>query len=240
MSDKTIIVSDVDGCLVPGRGVAWDFVGLAEIAARNQKREKLFTLCSSRPATFIEAIARQLQVTNYCICENGSILFNHLTKDILINPQIPQDYLNEYKNIEQILKELVKGSPALVEFGKSFTFSVNMQDEHLLPTIFNAVFEKLKGAPVSIFRSQRSVEVMPQGINKKIGLQFWAEVEKVKLDQVLAIGDAENDLEILEAAERSAAPSNAIEVVKKIVTYVSPFPMVQGVLDIYRRADQLS
>ena len=57
-------ICDVDGCLVPPRGHKWDFRSLAVLADRIGEREFTFTLCSGRPATFMEALARQLTITS--------------------------------------------------------------------------------------------------------------------------------------------------------------------------------
>ena len=45
----------------------------------------------------------------------------------------------------------------------------------------------------------------------------------IKPDEVLAIGDNENDLSMFKRGYHSACPSNACDKVKSIVEYVSPF-----------------
>ncbi|HHT35958.1 MAG: HAD-IIB family hydrolase [Candidatus Wallacebacter cryptica] len=230
------ILCDVDGCLVPGRGEMWDFAGLSELAERNHSREFTFALCSSRPAPFLEAVARQLLISDYCICENGALLYHPLTKEAILNPIIPQDFFKEQENIHRILEEIIGGKEIVVEVGKSYTFSVNTINPELLPEIEPVIEERLAEAPIDISKSSRSIEIVPRGINKAEGVQFWCEITNTDPDRVLAIGDTDNDLPMFSAAARSAAPANCSELVRSSVDYVSEYPMVRGVLDIYVKA----
>ncbi|MGI6036744.1 MAG: HAD family hydrolase [Limnochordia bacterium] len=233
------IICDVDGCLVPPRKEPWDFQGLARLADKIAEKRFSFTLCSGRPATFLEALARQLILEQHCICENGALLFHPLTKQALIHPNIPKEYLAEQGNIRAILQELIAGTPMVIELGKDIMFSVNSSDKSILDELCEQVQEKLAGAPVVVVNSSRSVEVIPKGVNKAAGLEFWAEVEGIDIANTLSIGDADNDLEILRAAGRAAAPGNCTDNVRQTVDYVAQEPMVQGVLEICDKAQEL-
>lgn len=230
------ILCDVDGCLVPGRRQVWDFAGLSELAERIEQREYIFALCSSRPAPFLEAVARQLLISAYCICENGALLFHPLSKNVLVNPSIPREYLTEQEQIHRTLLELTADTDAVVEVGKLYTFSVNTQDPELLPELETVIAERLKGAPIEISKSARSIEIAPLGINKAEGVRFWCEVTQTNSTDILAVGDTDNDLPMFAAVRASAAPANCSDLVRSTVNYVSNKPMVQGVLDIYQRA----
>lgn len=63
-------------------------------------------------------------------------------------------------------------------------------------------------------------EQIPKGTTKAKGLQKLAEILKIKKGGMFAIGDYYNDIEMLESADISAAPSGAIEDVKKLVNFV--------------------
>lgn len=210
----------------------WDFASLQRVAVANREGNVSLTLCSGRPAGFLEALARQLMITTHCICENGSMLMHPLTKRTILHPDIPHDYLRQRQEIVRLLQQYVAGTPTVIEFGKEVMISVNSPDKSLLDDLFAAVEQQLQGAPVQLMNSGRSIEVVPVGVTKAAGLHFWAEVERVPIAEVISIGDADNDLDILRAAGRAAAPANCTPGVRAVVDYVAPEPMVRGVLDI--------
>ena len=229
------VICDIDGCLIPPRGEMWDFAGLEKIAQLVNSGQVKLALCSGRPPAFQEALARQLMVSSYCICENGAMLMNPLTKDTILNPAVSKEYMQMRPTILAELHKLVEGTSAVIEFGKEVLISVNPPDKAVLPELYAAAQEVLQKAPVELLNSGRSVEVIPNGVTKEAGLALWAEVEKVPVEFVTYIGDADNDLSVLQAAGTAAAPANATPAVRKIANYISPGYMVQGVIDIIQQ-----
>ncbi|MGI6611197.1 MAG: HAD family hydrolase [Limnochordia bacterium] len=226
------VICDIDGCLIPPRGAMWDFTNLEKVAAFNRDGQVRVALCSGRPPAFQEALARQLLVAAYCICENGALLMHPLTKDLILHPNVPQEFMRKRPEIVTELHELVEGTDVVVEFGKEVLISVNPPDKEDLPDLVSAVAKALRGLPIELFNSGRSVEVVPHGVTKDAGLALWAEIENVPIDEITSIGDADNDLAVLEAAGQAAAPANCTPAVRAIVDYVSEYPMVAGVVDI--------
>lgn len=229
------VICDIDGCLIPERGKMWDFAALAKVAEIVQSGKVTLSLCSGRPPAFQEALARMLMIDSYCICENGALLMHPISKKMLVHPDISPDFMRERPAILQRLHELVNDIPAVVEFGKEVLISVNPPDKNNLVPLMNEIEKALHGAPMQLFNSSRSIEVMPRGVSKKAGLAFWAEVEGVPISEVTSIGDADNDLDILETAGTAAAPANCTPRVRETVDYVSDQAMVQGVYDIIRK-----
>ncbi len=213
----------------------WDFTNLQKVAEFNRDGQLRIAFCSGRPPAFQEALARQLLVAAYCICENGALLMHPLTKDLILHPDVPKEYLRKRPEIMTSLHELVEGTDTVVEFGKEVLISVNPPDKNDLPDLVAAVGKALEGLPIQIFNSGRSVEIVPHGVTKDAGLALWAEIENVPVEEVTSIGDADNDLDILKAAGKAASPANCTPGVRAIVDYVSDYPMVTGVVDILSR-----
>jgi Cof subfamily protein (haloacid dehalogenase superfamily) len=61
------------------------------------------------------------------------------------------------------------------------------------------------------------LEVMADGVNKGAALNFLAAHLDIEAKDILAIGDQENDLEMLKMSGTSVAMANAAPAVKKIV-----------------------
>ena len=104
-----------------------------------------------------------------------------------------------------------------------------------IPEIFAALqalgltgFEAtLSGAPF--------VEVMAQGVTKATGLAQLCEHLGIGRDEVLAFGDALNDLEMLEWAGRGVAVANAIDVVRDAADEVAASNDDDGVAQVIER-----
>ncbi|ARU92160.1 HAD family hydrolase [Spiroplasma clarkii] len=73
-----------------------------------------------------------------------------------------------------------------------------------------------------------SAEINLKGINKAHALDFLANYYQIDASEMMAIGDAANDIPMLKYAGLSIAPANAIEKVKKLVDEVSPHTNVEG------------
>jgi len=78
------------------------------------------------------------------------------------------------------------------------------------------------------------LQIMHKSASKAAAMKMIAEHYGVGLSEVLAIGDAPNDLEMLQCAGHSAAVGNAHECVKEIAAYTAAMDTSEGVLDILR------
>ncbi|VFP79532.1 sugar-phosphatase [Candidatus Erwinia haradaeae] len=73
------------------------------------------------------------------------------------------------------------------------------------------------------------LEILNKQANKGTGVKFIAEKLGIKRDEVMAIGDQENDLAMLEYASISIAMGNSIESVKKIAQFITKTNEEDGV-----------
>lgn len=88
----------------------------------------------------------------------------------------------------------------------------------------------------STVRSQDYIfEIMPKGVTKASALEQLASDLQVPLDQVMALGDAANDLEMLTLVGHSVAMGNASEQIKKLCRYITLDNSHAGVAHAIRR-----
>ena len=100
----------------------------------------------------------------------------------------------------------------------------------------NRSFERLKGLDLSMVRAEETgLEASPSGITKAKGLEILCEHLGVPLEQTVAVGDAPNDLEILQTAGLSVAMGNALDEVKEVCDAVVSDNDHHGVLEAIRR-----
>ena len=100
----------------------------------------------------------------------------------------------------------------------------------------NRSFERLKDLDLSMVRAEETgLEASPSGITKAKGLEILCEHLGVPLEQTVAVGDAPNDLEILQTAGLSVAMGNALDEVKEVCDAVVSDNDHYGVLEAIRR-----
>ena len=77
-------------------------------------------------------------------------------------------------------------------------------------------------------RYNKFAEITPVGISKSFGIKLVCDYLNIKNDEVLAIGDAGNDICMMEDFSESCAMKNGEEEVIKTAKYVSDLPNNEG------------
>ena len=78
--------------------------------------------------------------------------------------------------------------------------------------------------------SDKWLEVMMPNVTKAYGLKKLEMLTGIKLDEMMAIGDGENDIEMLQMAGLGIAMGNAMENVKRIADDVTATNMQDGIV----------
>lgn len=104
---------------------------------------------------------------------------------------------------------------------------------------FEDVVEQLKMNKKMKSRLVRSeptyLEILPQGVTKGKALAMLASSMNIPLQQVIAIGDNLNDLEMIEQAGWGVAVDNAHQELKGVADYVSRSNIDNGVAEVIER-----
>ncbi|WP_279017629.1 Cof-type HAD-IIB family hydrolase [Megasphaera elsdenii] len=72
-----------------------------------------------------------------------------------------------------------------------------------------------------LFSAPTFLEIMPQGVDKGEGIRRLGELYGIGTDEIMALGDSQNDLDMLKAAGFPVAMANAAEEVKAVAAYVT-------------------
>ena len=90
---------------------------------------------------------------------------------------------------------------------------------------------QIRGVPSSL----HNMEVFDGSTSKGKTLKIFCEMMGTNIKDALAIGDHYNDKEMLEAAGHTACPANALDEIKAMCEYVSPYTCEEGaVADIIK------
>lgn len=76
------------------------------------------------------------------------------------------------------------------------------------------------------------IDILQDGIHKAWGLEELLKRWDLKPEQIMAFGDSENDIEMLELAGVSYAMENAEETVKEVATQIAPANSQAGVYQV--------
>lgn len=94
---------------------------------------------------------------------------------------------------------------------------------------FNQAF---KGQLVAVTSGYGSIDILPQGIHKAWGLEQVLNRLDIEPEQVMAFGDSDNDIEMLNYVGYSYAMENATDKVKAVAKYLAPSHLEAGVLQV--------
>lgn len=94
---------------------------------------------------------------------------------------------------------------------------------------------RASGARAQVSLNKGAVMILPLGCDKGSGLRAALPTLGVSLDEIVAVGDAENDLPFLDVAGRAVAVSNALEEVKARADLVTEGARGAGVEELARR-----
>ena len=244
MTDDTspirLLVLDIDGVLTAGEGQALDLDLLGQLAAMNRAARQsparpAVTLCTGRPAPYVEVMLQAIDGHLPAIFENGAGLYVPSEYRFLPHPRLNDEAA--FAPVQRRLAEtLVESGRAFFQPGKQYSlslFALNPADTEKLGGWAAAALGPWRES-VTLVYSASCLNVLPRGVDKGEGLRFLADQTGYGLDEMLGVGDSEVDLPFLSLAGYSAAPANAGPRVRRTVQYLAPRPTTAGLRDILR------
>ncbi len=216
-----LVATDIDGTLTLRRGNL--LLSLEAITAiRELENSNIHvSLVSGNSLPITVGLARYVGAKGPSIAENGCVIFDageiiHVCKG------------RPGKNIIEALKKL--------GFRESWQNIYRHHDIAFYPPRDSKMKEI--GVRIAIKEGYRvydsgyAVHVQPLGGGKGVGLRQVIRRMGLNEKEVIAVGDGENDLPLLESAGYSACPADADEAVKRRVDYVASKPGGEGFAEI--------
>lgn len=241
-----LVISDVEGCVIPADRSPWDHQGLALLEQYNRQarvgRFPALTLCTGRPAQFVDAVGQAIGLFVPAICENGAVLYDPATGRH--EPLYPLEERERLYLIREYLENTwVRNGWVRLSRGKEICVSivptsarwgdiVEVRDE-LAENLLSEL--GIDPASVNLTYSAGAVDITPLGVDKGAGVRVLLDRLDASAESAIAIGDGVNDLPMFRLCGLAAAPSNARPEVVRVVDYVAPAAETQGVLDVLRR-----
>lgn len=233
-----IVVIDIEGCLTIKKGAPLPLMEL--YALQKAKASVPFALCTGRPQPYAEAIIQILGPNAFLrpsIVENGCFLYDPRKETLFPHPLI-KGLGESFREIRRFLE--VRCPEAPVEPGKELCISLTLMEGERIEELFQKVQGLLESfrEKISIAHSNSAVDITPKGIDKGAGMLFLCKHTGIPWENVIAIGDSNNDIPVLSLAGYSACPSNSkgevIDLVREKGGYVAKAAYAEGVTEILR------
>lgn len=247
MKKKRIIFSDIDGTIYsfPEKELLEETKNDIINAVENNNVE--FVLSTGNPfLPKIEKLAKELK-SRYLICSGGSTIHDLKENKILKTIAIDKKSISKILEVSKKYNEDAyifskKGSYKfgnnieitnfLVDFFEIEKFDDLMKmdsDDEIIRVEFHPanqankdkIYKELQknNLKLNVVNLSRHLEITPEKTNKGIALIWLCDYLDVDKDCVMAIGDSENDISMLEIAGYSYAMDNSNTTVKQSVKY---------------------
>jgi len=116
-------------------------------------------------------------------------------------------------------------------FGGVLKMSMVVGEERL-DSVLQEINDLFYGHVRAVSSGYGCIDILQDGIHKAWGLEELLKRWNLKPEQIMAFGDSENDIEMLELAGISYAMENAEESVKEVATKVAPANSQAGVYQV--------
>jgi 5-amino-6-(5-phospho-D-ribitylamino)uracil phosphatase len=248
-----LIALDLDGTLVPQSGGVPD--GVADAVARVTEAGAVVVAATGRSLSTTGSVARDAGMHAFAVVSNGAMI-------VTVDPEaVVEAATFDAAELLAGLRELVPGASFAVERADGvFLTSRFFVDAGVALDIREVPFDRLAADPVVrvIVRSDEHVEaglgpvvqhldmhsiafgvtdvawldLGIKGITKATGLQKLCARLGIDRTEVLAIGDAMNDAEMLQWAGYAVAMGSARPAIRELADFVTGPVPGQGVIDV--------
>lgn len=82
------------------------------------------------------------------------------------------------------------------------------------------IFEKFKNLSITYWYDG-SIDMVSKGMNKMKGILKMLELNNIKIDEIVTIGDGENDVEMIQSCPNGVAMGNSCDSVKEVANYIT-------------------
>jgi phosphoglycolate phosphatase (TIGR01487 family) len=171
-------------------------------------------LASGNTACFMDALARAIGTSGTVIAENGGVFRIGFAGALQVEGD-RSEAVSAFRVLEAYYQR--KGV-ALELYGERYRFS-DVAIARTVPT--EEVREVVRGLGVKVLDTGFAIHLQAKGLSKGLALQKLAAGMGIPAEEFLAVGDSENDLEMIEAAGIGVAVANAGDAVKAASDYIA-------------------
>ncbi|MEH2463425.1 HAD family hydrolase [Nostoc sp.] len=213
----SVLATDYDGTLATDNHVNENT--LAALSRLRNFGYKLI-LVTGRQLDELLQVFRDVDLFDYVVAENGALLYSPATRqEKLLGSQPSAEFINALRD-RQVNS---------LSVGRVIVATWHPQEIIVLETI------RQMGLELQVILNKGAVMVLPSGINKATGLAAALDEMQLSPENVVGIGDAENDHDFLNFCSYSVAVANALPTLKERVDFVTNGSRGDGVIELIEK-----
>jgi hydroxymethylpyrimidine pyrophosphatase-like HAD family hydrolase len=209
-----VLASDYDGTLAAQGQV--DPATLEKLHQLKATGRRLI-LVTGREMPHLALVFPDYRIFDHIVAENGGLLVDCSTGDETPLGPAPDPHF---------IKQLEQRGVTPLSVGKVILATWEPHEGEVLEAI------KTTGSERQVIFNKGAVMILPSGINKATGLQALLHSIHLSVHNTVAVGDAENDISLLQTAECAVAVANALPSVKAMADWVTPMRHGSGVIQL--------
>ena len=213
----TVLACDYDETLAAAGRVSGRTL---EAVSRFQASGGKFILVTGRALEDLAEVGPELTCFDFVVAENGAVLYWPQSGQVQSAASGPSD---------EFVAELAKRGVHPLAIGRSIVATVRQHAVVVRETIAEM------GLDLETILNRSSLMILPRGVNKGSGLTLALEHLGWPLENVIGIGDAENDASFLSICGTSVAVANAIPAIKETADWTTDHETGDGVIEVINR-----
>ncbi|MEE5992114.1 MAG: HAD-IIB family hydrolase [Oscillospiraceae bacterium] len=257
LSQKICIITDLDGTFLPKSKIPLP----QDLSAvrRFEEAGGIFTIATGRTIQSSERYPEQMGLKSPMIVFNGGAIYDPIEKKVLFSHPLPDSAKEMTKKIisenlhsgcevlcledtwvinnTEYEKEHIRICGVIPQYGTiaevsgtwlKVLFAMNANDiPAFIEYIDNQHFEG-----VDFVRSERRFyEMLPSGVSKGSALTVYRHLSGMEGFQIIAVGDFDNDIEMLQASDFAVCPANAVDNVKQCADLILSRTCEEGAME---------
>jgi len=222
-------------------------------------------IASARPPRGVRHLYQQLRLTNWQVNYNGALIWDEPSQRPIFHRPMPSDIMlelievarDQYDEIgvhAEVLDRWYTDRPVttyVTETCRLFqpdgivpieqacaapvTKLMLMGEPYMLMKLEPILLERFGHGVTIVSTDSHLMQIMDRRVGKATALKKLAAHHGIRPAHIMAIGDAPNDVGMLQLAGVAVAMENAVAVVKKVADWIAPHNDQQGVLAALRR-----
>ncbi|AMR29988.1 haloacid dehalogenase [Mucilaginibacter sp. PAMC 26640] len=206
-------VTDYDGTIAENERVS---IATIEALSRLKATGRKLILVTGRELDQLQYVFPEFGIFDMIVAENGALIYSPASKKTaLLGNRPPEAFI-------RLLQD--KNIPLSV--GQVIVATWEPHQEVVLEAIRNF------GLEYQLIFNKGAIMILPPGINKATGLHAALIELNLSEHNTVAVGDAENDNALLEAAECAVAVNNALPLLKENADWVTNNSRGAGVVEL--------
>jgi HAD superfamily hydrolase (TIGR01484 family) len=239
------VLCDVDGTLATNESNGKITKKVYESIIK-AKQKVTIGIASGRPLEGVSFLFKQLGLKKPCIINGGAQIIHPVSRKILWEKTI---LTKDLRTITTIINKL-SGKIWVVDNGKEKLYTKNLSIHKPLSFFIPKIQEKKADAiirklsenhtltlkkVVTDHQNYISLHITNAKATKKYAALKLAELLQIKNDDIIGVGNEDNDYPLLNACGLRVAVGNAIPGLKKLADYIAPSVYEDGVADVIEK-----